>query len=378
VLKLNSIIKNTLNMKKGILLGAVAILSTAAFGQTVKKVVCEEKTGTWCGYCPYGTVAFDDMSTSEPDFIGIAIHNGDPMANSYYDGASDALPDFGGYPYAAADRAVGDHAAYTQDSFDARIGMTPAASVNVGANYNASDDKIYITVSATFDSDETGDWRLAAVVVEDDVTGTSAGYAQTNYFSDAVYPTGPSGLVGAGHNWDTETSPVPAASMVYNHVARKCANDEYTGDAGSLPTTLTTGSTYYYDYVVDKQSAWDETQLKVVGMLVEPDGTINNAWEVDVTAAVNSIEEQEASFELGVYPNPATTVANVKVSTIEEANVIVEVTNMLGAVVYTETTQNLPAGEYFYNINVDDFAAGIYNVKTTVNDIVKTAKLSVK
>ena len=50
----------------------------------------------------------------------------------------------------------------------------------------------------------------------------------------------------------------------------------------------------------------------------------------------------------------------------------------MGELVYTETTQNLAAGKYYYQVDVSTFAAGIYNVKTTVNDIVKTAKLSVQ
>ncbi len=359
-------------MKKGVLFSAVALLAASAFGQTTKYVVIEEKTGTWCGFCPRGTV-YMAAEESNSAFIGIAIHNSDPMANSAYDTASDDLPGFGGYPHCAGDRVIGDDPSNIPSVMSTREAVTPAGSVAVGANYDPTDDKIYITVGVTMDSDETGDWRLAAVVVENNITGTSGGYAQSNYYSGGSY--GP--LNGAGHDWVAEANPVPAASMEYDHVGREMANGAYSGDAGSLPATLTTGSAYYYDYEVDKQSTWDETELHVVGMLIEPDGSINNAFEVAVTISANGIEEETSSFGMFVHPNPTSDVANIKIATDEAADVTVEVYNLMGAVVYTESSQNLAPGKYYYNVDVNNFAAGIYTVKTTVNNVVKTAKLSV-
>lgn len=353
-----------------------------AFGQTVKKVVIEEKTGTWCGFCPSGTVAMEDLTTSEPNSIGIAIHDSDPMENTYYNGASDALPLFGGYPYAAADRAnVGGtwatydgHAAVMGEAFNVREGETPAASIAVGANYVAGDGKIYVDIQIVMDSDESGDWRLAAVLVEDNVTGTSSGYAQANYFAGGGYGN----LDGAGHDWDAETNPIPAANMEYDHVARKVANDQWEGDAGSLPSTLDAGATYGYSYEITKQSTWDENNLKVVAMLVQPDGTINNANSVGVTPATSSIEEIENDFGMLVYPNPATTEATVRVTLDEAADVTIEIFNVLGERVFVDSKLNMSPETYLYSIDVDGMSAGVYTVKTTVNNTIKTEKLSVR
>lgn len=327
----------------------------------------------------------DNLGASEANFIGIAVHNSDPMANSYYDGVSETLPGFSGYPYACADRVEGDHAYYISNGFDTRKTLTPAAAVMVGANYDAGSNVIHITVAAKFDSDESGAWTLGAIVCENNVTGTSSSYGQHNYFSDATYGPDGSGsghsagpLNGAGHDWDASPDPIPAAEMVYDFVARKCANDNWEGDAGSLPTTMTTGSTYYYTYDVTKQSTWDLAELYVVGILVEPDGSINNANSIAVTESSNGIAENEISFGLSVYPNPTEDVTNIKVSTEETADVTVEVYNLMGELVYTESTQNLTPGKYYYPVDVTDFASGIYTVKTTVNNTVKTAKLSVK
>ncbi|MDE5796132.1 MAG: hypothetical protein K2H75_03405, partial [Muribaculaceae bacterium] len=48
--------------------------------QFARRVVCEEYTGTWCGWCPRGMVGLELMKEEYPDrFIPIAVHGGDPM-----------------------------------------------------------------------------------------------------------------------------------------------------------------------------------------------------------------------------------------------------------------------------------------------------------
>ena len=51
-----------------------------------RRVVGEEGTGTWCGWCVRGHVFMDYMDEKYPDtWIGIAVHNGDPMVVDDYD-----------------------------------------------------------------------------------------------------------------------------------------------------------------------------------------------------------------------------------------------------------------------------------------------------
>ena len=51
-----------------------------------KKVVAEELTGTWCGWCIRGIVTFEEMKAKYPDtFIAIAVHGGsDVMKDEEY------------------------------------------------------------------------------------------------------------------------------------------------------------------------------------------------------------------------------------------------------------------------------------------------------
>ena len=59
-------------MKKNLLL-AFTLLACMQFAtaQTVQKVVIEEFTGAWCGYCPDGARILDDILTTQSNAIGV-------------------------------------------------------------------------------------------------------------------------------------------------------------------------------------------------------------------------------------------------------------------------------------------------------------------
>ena len=56
--------------------------ATLAAESYPRRMVMEEATATWCGWCPRGIVAIDGLKRDFPDnFLAIAIHgNGDKMA----------------------------------------------------------------------------------------------------------------------------------------------------------------------------------------------------------------------------------------------------------------------------------------------------------
>ncbi|MFT5820603.1 MAG: hypothetical protein ACI8ZM_001848 [Crocinitomix sp.] len=330
-----------------------------------KYVVGEEKTGTWCGWCPRGAVALEEME-SEPLFIGIAVHNGDPMTVDAYDtGINTYVP--GGYPGGGVDRVIPGDPSDFSSMYTTRSSFIPPASVSV--TYAEVGANIEVTVTADFVGALSGDYRLAAVITEDDVTGTASGYNQANYYSG-----GDAGEMGG---YEDLANPVPAADMVYDHVARALGNDEILGDAGSLPATIDAGSTESYTYTIAKGAEWELGNLHFVGMLVNgATGEILNAGKSSF--GFDGIEEVEAAFELSVFPNPSNALTYVKVSLIETSDVNVEIYNSLGELVYSENTQNLTSGAYIYSVDVSTFSAGLYTVRTVVNNTVQTAKLSVQ
>ena len=330
-----------------------------------KYVVGLEKTGTWCGWCPRGAVALEGME-SEELFIGIAVHNGDPMTVDSYDGAIGTYVP-GGYPGAGVDHFITGDPSDFATMYATRSSHVAPASITV--SYAEVGTDIEVTVTANFVGSLAGDYRLAAVITEDHVTGTASGYNQANYYSD--------GEAGEMGGYEDLTDPVPAADMVYDHVARALGNDEILGTAGSLPATISAGDTESYTYTIPKGADWNIDYLHFVGMLIDAStGEILNAGKSSTNPS--GIEEINAAFNLSVYPNPSSTTTNIEVSLIETANVKIEIYNAIGELVYTKNTENLTAGAYIYTVNVNAFSAGLYTVKTTVNNTSKTAKLSVR
>jgi len=65
----------------------------------MKAVVAEEATGTWCPWCPRGAVFLDRMADCYgKNFVGIAVHNSDPMVVAEHDSWVGSFPGFSGYP----------------------------------------------------------------------------------------------------------------------------------------------------------------------------------------------------------------------------------------------------------------------------------------
>jgi len=88
------------------------------------------------------------------------------------------------------------------------------------------------------------------------------------------------------------------------------------------------------------------------------------------------IEENNASFGLNVYPNPAENQANISVS-VENANVAVSLTDLSGKVVYNNNLGTVN-GTKNVTINTGNFANGIYMVTVNSNGNISTKKLVIR
>lgn len=271
-----------------------------------KVVLFEEGTGTWCGWCPRGAVAMEYMDNTYPNtFAGVAVHNGDPMTVTAYDNGAN----LSGYPGANVDRAILDASVSDQDFegyYNQRKDLiTP---VGVAIQTGGSGNNVTVTVNATFRSNFANagtDYRLGVIISEDNVTGTTSTYAQTNYYSSASQNIA---LNGAGHNWQTEPNPVPAANMEYDHVGRALLGG-YTGQAGSVPASITDGqvATYTFNYTVPATSV--RANMHAVAVVIDQaTGEVLNAKEISL-ATLGLAETSTINME--VFPNPASDVVNV-------------------------------------------------------------------
>lgn len=329
--------------------------------QTTKRVVFEEPTGTWCGWCPRGAVFMDSLKSLHPDHaMLIAVHNADPMVVANYDTPIGGL--IGGYPSGLVDRFDLDVDPSTFiTEYNTRINDVAPCDVSVSTSYNPTSRQLTATVNATFAADLTGDYRLNAVVVEDDVTGTGAQWNQVNYYS---FQSNNIALQGAGHNWQTEPNPVPAANMVYDHVGRAILGG-FDGQPGSLPATINANSVHSYAFNYTVPANQDENQIHVIGWVsVEETGAavgrILNSNKSGIITGFNEITGNK-NFSIKVLGNPVNKTSLVLLNLKNAGEVTYQVLDVNGKIIQS-IHKVLPAGEFVYQLESANLSQGIYTV----------------
>ena len=330
------------------------------------KVVMEEGTGTWCGWCVRGAVYMDSIASVYPTtVIPIAVHNGDPMVFAAYDTGIGAL--IGGYPTLLVDRKafIGDPSdAFTE--YANHLNDFGLADLAMTQTFNTGSRLLTVNASATMASSftnnsTTNDYRLAVVVTENNVHGTATTYDQHNYYSGGG--SGP--MAGAGHDFAVEPDPVLAANMYYDFVARTILGG-FTGQASSLPSSLVAGNVYNKTYTYTVPAAYNIANMKVNVLLIDAkNNIIYNGNDAALTTGINSIETTKQQFSL--YPNPASSTLNMDMQLDKTENVSVSFVNTLGEVVMTKNIGSLQSGNNTLSFDINDLASGVYFVNVTTS-----------
>lgn len=334
-----------------------------------KNVVIEEGTGTWCGWCPRGAVAMEYMYDTYPTrFIGVAVHNGDPMTVTEYDNGAN----LSGYPGCNVDRAMKDESVSStlfEGYYNARKDLTVPAAVSATATWNGAN--VSVAVTSTFKTVfANANYRLGVIMIEDDVKGTDAGYNQTNYYSSTSQNLA---LNGAGHNWQTSPNPVPAAQMSYDHVGRALLGG-YDGQASSVPATIANNQAVNYTFNYTVPATSKRYLMSAIAVLIDnTTGEIINAAKVALTAA--GVEEV-ATIGMEVYPNPASGSVNVKFDATG-ADYAVAITDLAGRQVAAKTITNAN-GAQSVEMPIEGLATGNYLVTVSSNGASFTQNLMVK
>ena len=329
---------------------------------STKKVIIEEGTGTWCQWCPRGAVAMDQMFQTHPnDFIGIAVHNGDPMTVAAYDGGAN----FGGFPGCNVDRALLDQsvsASLFENYYQQRIGLAvPAAlSMTVTGTTNKT-----IVANATFRTVfASANYRLGVIIVEDNVTGTAAGYNQSNAYAGGSTPMG---------GYESLPDPVPAAIMVYDHVGRALLGG-YSGQANSVPATITDGQTVNYTFTYAVPTTSNSANMSAVVVLIDnATGEIINAEKQSISGA--NVNEME-TIALNVFPNPASDQVNVTFEG-ENTDYSISLMDIQGRVISSREIANA-SGEQLVSFSTENVAKGSYIVTVTSNGATTTKNVVIK
>ena len=147
-------------------------------------------------------------------------------------------------------------------------------------------------------------------------------------------------------------------NIKFDNVAREILGG-YHGIAGSLPNTLSEGSTYTYQYTHTLASNYDENNIKIVGMIIHHStGEIVNAIKVDLDISTNIASNNE-NQDFIIYPNPTKNkiLIDGKYDTLE-------IYNFLGKMLIKSTNKK--------TIDVSHLKNGIYTIKIQYNNTNKS------
>ncbi|HEY0031253.1 MAG TPA: T9SS type A sorting domain-containing protein [Bacteroidia bacterium] len=340
-----------------------------------KVVVAEEGTGTWCQWCPRGAVYMDAMTAKYAGFFApIAVHNGDPMTVTDYDAAIGTL--IGGYPSALVDRQPEIDPSGLETGILARVVVAPKALVVNGATYNTTTRVLNVSVTSTIQTAISGNYKVACVITEDDVTGTTSAYNQSN-----AYAGGASGPMGG---FESLANPVPAAQMTYDHVARFISPD-FTGIPNATGTTAASGAVFTYNFSFTLPAAYDDSQIHIVGMFIDPTGKIDNAGFTTIAQAVTNGYVSGSGVGVNdmlnapdavvsVYPNPSSNNSTISLNLTKASDVQVAIYAVDGSLVASKSYGQLNGG-VLLPVDMSKFNTGMYFVNVTIDGNTSVVKL---
>lgn len=269
------------------------------------RVLVEEYTGTWCGNCPRGMVAMEEMARRYPDdFIGVSYHNADGMeVTTSYPSVVDA------YPNATLDRAFLTDPYYGE--LQNRFGLeelwlkqseeAAPAAISVSAEWaDETQTVIRAITDVTFPLAASNPYRIAYLLVADGLKGSGKNWAQVNYYQ------GSSG-------WELEgmqqfvNGEYYVQGIEFNDVM--IAHSPWTGVVGSLPENVEGNTPFRHTYEFQTGSirssysgdelVQDKQKLHVVAVLVNPEtGLVVNANKAAVGASTGITAVPDASQQM--------------------------------------------------------------------------------
>lgn len=334
-----------------------------AYFMPQKVVVLEEGTGNWHGYAPQGMV-LKNILESDSRTNMISIHTGDPMENKKYDDYIYSLNQFYTAQYYLLDRRLNaDPSSVIKltNSYNRQFGFADIALY--GEVYGT---ELWVTATVKPAIDLQGDYRLAMVITENNVSGTDSSWNQRNFFAG--------GTLGPMGGFESRPDTILGKDIEYDYVAR-----EIIPSAEGLPfkTAMLYGQTYTHKFHAVLDSDWDKNNLRAIVMLINNDDTtILNSNRLDYFLNIAEPEVKRQLFSL--YPNPANGYTNVVFDASEaEEHANIFITDISGRVTKEIVTKNLRTGKNTLQIPTNELNNGIYFITLSYGTESSTIKMIV-
>ncbi len=220
-----------------------------------KKVVVEEGTGAWCGNCPLGTLALENLNKVLPDnVVTIGVHAGGANGYDPYDYSAYArFMGFSAYPtgvvnrsgemlspmYAGADNYYfvspeGDKTFYDAVLKELQTPADTKITINK-AWYSTTSKQIEIDAQVEFAINKSGiNYNVLPVILEDELPIVQHNYFYNQSFSGLGEWNG-NGEFGSQGEYVTTTA---------DHVARAIGGGSFYGIGGMIPRNVEIDKVY--------------------------------------------------------------------------------------------------------------------------------------
>jgi hypothetical protein len=164
-----------------------------------------------------------------------------------------------------------------------------------------------------------------------------------------------------------------------------------SGESINITSGTTTTKTYQVDFKGEyklasdgQSSSWvninsnhdieDFSNLKVL-VWVQDNATkevLQSTYAEEVKLGINDVT---AAINAGVSPNPTSGIANIAINLTQNTDVNVSLTNAMGQEVNAYIFNNVNAGENTLNLNISDYAEGVYFFNIVTNEGSTTKKV---
>ena len=267
-----------------------------------RRVVVEDYTAMWCGYCPRGIALVENLAnTYADDFIGIVIHSSDPLrcqdydAKAYEDRNRPSL-------WMNRNRKLAYYIA--REEFESERSAGADMDVDVTAVWDEQKNNITVTPSVTFCvNKEEAPYGFTYVLTEDGMSDPS--WVQSNNFSQDTTEHGISKELD-----EFIKAPFNVRNLVNNFVAIAA---EGVGKPlmgyikAPIKADQTQSHSYVFKNVSSKPIIRNKAKLKVCVLLINTQtGRIENAAKCSITDAqttsISSVSDRkETAVETARY-----------------------------------------------------------------------------
>lgn len=243
------------------------------------KVLLEQMTGTWCGWCVDGTLIMNNLIAANPNkVIGAVVHEGDAMENTSIYNYLDATYDVTGFPSGMVNRkpsASSGKMVMGRGEWTANVTAALSQSVNMGLGIDAavSGSNLNVMLHVANKTETTEKYSIIAYLLEDGLV-----YSQKNFYNN---------LAGASTH-PFYSQPAVINNYTHNKVVRKMITDNNTGI--SLPNAAKSANKIYRKLFVTDLGNFDKSKLRIVAFVVK-EGTrpeVVNAQELVLNTATGS------------------------------------------------------------------------------------------